>query len=196
MKKIILIMFMVLSLNIIAYAELQHYYEINLEYNYGNISLNSIEVRPINYKVEETVGDFIVEILDYNDKTLKVTFFNIPLEIYYDAMNKETGQIDKGGILRLNESKKVLMLPYYKNAKEIIIYDNKLNEKIKIDVSQYSKMYIPSEINEEDTHSIIESGLKTSENVKKRMINLFIILFVLILIIIFLYYGLYKKRDS
>ncbi|MDP2672836.1 MAG: hypothetical protein Q8O84_03425, partial [Nanoarchaeota archaeon] len=65
-------------------------------------------------------------------------YFNIPNELFYDNVD-ENGTIISGGLLELDEFNFTIYAPYYENANEIIIYNENLTEKLKIDVSMYSK---------------------------------------------------------
>ena len=141
MKKIILLILMAVILCNAVNANLNHFYEIKLKYNYGNITLKSIQVKPvINEKdIENIEGGYIAEVKSFDDKLLNLTFFNIPLTILYDSTDNETGEINGGGIIELNQTETTIKVPYFENANEINIYDINISKKLRIDVSEYSK---------------------------------------------------------
>jgi len=187
MKKTILMLFVLLLSNM-AYAEIYHYYEFGLNYERGDISLDYMNIKPYSYKIEVPVGDFIVEVLSNNNKTLNSAFFNIPILVDYEVVDEDTGQITSGGTAILNKSKTVLMLPYHQDASEIIIYDSNLNEKLKIDVSQYSRITLQKA--EEDlkfagTKQAVEDKLET---LKENKNSILLIAIILVFAIVLAYY--------
>ena len=191
MRKTIITIFVIIILLQSASAQLQHYYKIELKYDYGKISYTAIEVLPSAEELENPGNNYIAEIISYEDKTINRTFFGIPLEIFWDGINPETREIDRGGIIKLNESKVTLYLLYYENAKEIRIYDRNLSKKLTIDVSSFAKdttVESPAEIikdkeiiseTEEETKPI-----KTSSLIYLGMGLVLLILLIFIIIII------------
>ncbi len=121
-----------------ASAQLQHYYKIELKYNDGEVSYRTINVVPSTETLETPGTNYLAEIIA-NNKAIDHIFFGIPLEILWDGINPITGKIDRGGLIKLNQSKVTLYLPYYENAKEIRIYDRDLDKKLTIDVSPFAK---------------------------------------------------------
>ena len=187
MKKTILMLFVLLLSNM-AYAEIYHYYELGLNYDHGDVSLDYMNIKPYSYKIEMPVGNFIAEVLSNNNKTLKAAFFNIPLVVDYEVVDEKTGQITSGGTAMLNESKTVLMLPYHQDASEIIIYGSNLNEKLKIDVSQYSKITLPKaekDLKFAGTKQAVDDKLET---LKENKNSILLIAIILISAIVIAYY--------
>lgn len=138
MKKIIPIIISFLLLVSFASA-IEHYYELNVSYSYGEISIESMQVKPLTGEIDNFVGGYVAEILSYDDELLNLTFFSIPRTILYDTIDPDTGQITGGGMIELNETSTILQLPYFDNAKELNIYDQDLNLKLTEDLSTYSR---------------------------------------------------------
>lgn len=142
MKKISIYFLILISLilNIQASsAYVSHFYKIGISYNNGGIYLKSLRVAPLSYEPKNLDGQYCAEIIDFNGKILDKTYFGIPLEIYFDTIDNETGEINGGGVKVLNQTEITLLLPYYKDAGEIIIYKNE-HKFLAIDVSDFSKV--------------------------------------------------------
>lgn len=114
------------------------YYKSTLDYDNGKIEITSIEMEISEKEIEPPFGFYVARILDFEGKTLNTTFFKIPTTIYYDKINPETGKIGSGGKEELKKLSFELFLPYYANAKEIVIYNEDLKEVARKDVSDYS----------------------------------------------------------
>lgn len=139
MKKIIvLIALVIFSINLV--NALNNYYDFNLVYNKGNLSYNSLNVKPLieggilsdNYE-----GEYLLRLISLNNTLLYSTYFDINLEIIYDTIDFR--EDPNHGILFLDNTEINIKTPYYKNAKEIIIYGNGSDELLKIDLLPYSK---------------------------------------------------------
>tara|TARA_Y100000310_G_scaffold213829_1_gene214840 strand:+ start:16948 stop:17556 length:609 start_codon:yes stop_codon:yes gene_type:complete len=202
MKKIIL--FLIVSIFLIftiqAFQEHQIYYKLNLDYSYGNISISSVEIEFFQGKIENYFGLYTVRVLDYNDKILNLTFFDVPNEIIWEGINLETGEINMGGLLELNETSFEIFVPYYENAKEIIIYNESLYKLTKKDINEFSRQGV--EVSGEvirDEEKRVEDREKVPE-IKSLIDKLseywWVLLVVLIILIIVLFYSLSKKKIS
>ena len=115
------------------------YYKLNLNYDYGNISINSTEIEFSSEQIEPLFGFYSIIVKDSNDEILNITFFDVPNEILYDTAD-ENGTINGGGTLELNQTNFDIFVPYYENAKEMVIYDENLTEMARKDVSEFSKV--------------------------------------------------------
>ncbi len=166
------------------------FYKINLWYNNGNYSINQIQVSPyLQNQIEKNIGGYSAEILALNGTILNVSYFNIPLLIYWDSLDNKSGEITSGGVTELNKTEVTLFLPYYENAKEINIYDVNLAKILSIDVSDFSKnnqIKIEEEINEPIKIQPIQKN-QVIERKKYKIYLVYIILaFLSILALIFL----------
>ncbi len=134
-KIIILIIFILLINSVIASPLI--IYNLDLNSNKENITLNKLETKIIEiYK--ETNGNYKAKVISFNNKTLKVLDFDIPSQIFKESFDENATPIGSE-ILPINNTNFNLQLPYYENGKEIIIYNNKNQEKLKIDISMFSK---------------------------------------------------------
>src|SRR3989344_5984410 len=142
MKKQILILtfgIILLSLTLISSAENYNtYYNLNLDYNKGVINISSLGIE-FSQGEENSFGFYMAKIVGYNDNILNLSFFGIPNEILVDEINPKTGEISGGGLKVLDKVSFEIYLPYYKNAKEIVIYDENFTELARINVGEYSK---------------------------------------------------------
>jgi len=184
--------------------EYKSYYKLTLDYNKGNISINSTEIEFSNKNLENLFGFYVIEVLDYNNKILNLTFFDIPNEVLWDGINPETGEIDSGGTLELEQVSFEIFVPYYENSKEIVIYDRDLTEMARKDISMYSKQYEKESIVNESIKKEIDKKKQIEEERIDDKKNLFeklteywwILLIILIILIIILFYFLSKKKLS
>ena len=140
MKKLIIIFGMILFFNFVfAQTEPEIYYKLNLNYDQGKLNISSIEIEFSQEKIENYFGFYTVNILDYDDEILETVFFKVPNKFIWDGIDPETGEISFGGEGELDEVSFEIFVSYYENAKEIIIYDENLNEVTKISVGEYSR---------------------------------------------------------
>jgi hypothetical protein len=188
MRKLIIMFIMLFILTNLVNAATQNIFNLNLEYDNGEIILESMQIESSKDRIDNIPGGYVAEILDFDKNRLNVTFFDIPLKLIYDKFDEKTEEAVSGGMIELNQTKFNLKLPYYENAKEIIIYDKDFNKKLTIDVSSYAKT-IPKEpeekpkIEEEKEEPI----KKIPETEKKPTNNTVFIIFGIIAFIILLF---------
>ena len=182
-KVLLLIMYVILLSSFV--SALEHYYEIELDYDQGKITNNRIQIKPVDKMVPRNVpGGYIAEVMSNNDKLLNLTFFSIPLTIMYDNVDKETGEIVSGGMLELDQVTHAIYIPYFENAKQLNIYDKDVEIVLTIDLQQYSKISITEQEPEKQqtTDTIIDS---TQTQSRSEIWYLVIIFSVLIIAILF-----------
>lgn len=198
MKKAILLLtiFGIILLSNLAYAQTIHYYEINLKYNRGEITLNSIQVKPVidEEDLENIEGGYIAEVKSFYDEVLNLTFFDIPTTIIYDNFDEETGEAIGGGIIELNETKAIINVPYFENAKEINIYDKEINKKLTIDVSDYAKVKAEKQELVFKKEEQIQQKPKIEPKSKENYLTYVSVLAIVAVAILMLY--LYKKHKK
>ena len=160
----LLILISIFSINLIS-ANL--YYDVNLNYNKGDIKINSVNIEFSNYELGESANErfFLVyssKISD-KDKVLDETFFNIPNKQYSDNYDNKTDRIVSGGVEELEEVDFNINLPYYENAKEIVIYNEKNEEIARKSLIEFSK-----DFSKQDYENII---IKTGEEIVNNEIS-------------------------
>src|SRR3989338_11517504 len=100
------ILFLIFALVFISFAsaiqEPLIYYKLNLDYSYGNISINSTQEEFSDEPIDNVFGFFSVSIFDSDGKILNLTLFDVPNEILYDTVD-ENGTINGGGVLELKK---------------------------------------------------------------------------------------------
>lgn len=139
-------------------AEVHQYYKIDLKYNNGVLSYNKISVEVLSTKLQIPEGMYVAEVVSFDNEILNLTFFDVPLTVFYDTVDPNTGMINGGGMIELNETEITLYIPYYANAKEINLYDQNLIKKLVIDTSNFAK------------ETAVEELTETKEEIKKEEI--------------------------
>ena len=168
-----------------------NYYEIEVIKDNEDISYKSLIVKPfdeLDLSKLDQPNKFTIEMVDFNDKLIKRFFFDFNDERLVESINPKTGLIDSSELKVIDPVTDLIRLPYYENAKEIIIYDKDLNKKLTIDVSSYAKT-IPKEpeekpVIEKEKEEPIEKIPKTE---KKPTNNTMFIIFGVIAFIILLF---------
>ncbi|MEK6897939.1 MAG: hypothetical protein AABX28_01125 [Nanoarchaeota archaeon] len=201
MNKIILLLIFAITFVSLASAiqEPLVYYKINLNYSYGNISVNSVNVELSDKQIENNFGFYIAEIVDYEGNLLNLTFFDVPNEILWDGVDPETGEIDNGGLLELNETNFDIYIPYFENAKEIVIYDENLIELSRYGVGQFSRIDRNEilGISETETPEEIRTEEKKTptENLTDKIQNYWWVLVIIAVgLLVVLFWSVSKKR--
>lgn len=189
MKKRIIFFVIILMMSFIT-AQTEKYYKLELEYDNGKINISSLDIQFEKEKIESK-GLYIAEIIDYDDNLLNLTFFDVPNKIFWDGINPETEGIDDGGKMELNQTSFEIFVPYYENAKKIIIYDENLIEITKIDVRVYSEQ---EEIKEEI--KIEQEKDKTGNLVESITKYWWILLMILIILSVILFYSIKKDKKE
>lgn len=115
------------------------YYELNIEYNFGVLTLNNISIKDTASVFMPNTGSYRAEMISLSNKTLNTTYFEINREYIYDEFDPETGGASGGDLQVLNQTNFTIYLPYYQDAKEINIYDLYNSNLLTIPVSQFSK---------------------------------------------------------
>lgn len=139
MKKTTLLLTILLLLTPLALAQLQHYYKIEIQYTNGELTTKAITIEPSTEKLTNRGAGYVAELISFNDITLETIDFSIPLLLFYDNIDPETGRIVGGGSRELEETIVTIYVPYHDNAKEIVISDLDHNKKLTIDVTSYAK---------------------------------------------------------
>lgn len=140
MKKILAMAFaLMIVMALQAAAQPFHYYTLDIEYRFGNVSIGSVTVEPSQTELKAPLGQYIAEVVSFDNHILNVTFFDIPLLVLYDTVDPETGEINGGGQVELNETDVTLYAPYFENAAEINVYDWNLTKLASVDVREYAQ---------------------------------------------------------
>jgi hypothetical protein len=176
-----------------------HYYEVEIIKDNENISYQSIKVKPfdkLDLSELDQPNKFIIEIVDFNDKLIKRFFFDFNDERLVESINPKTGLIDSSKLKIIDPVTELIRLPYYENAKEIIIYDKDLNKKLAIDVASYAK-----EIPKESERKPIfekekEEPIKKIPKTEKKPINKTLFLVFGVIAFIILLFTIIKRIHS
>ena len=193
------ILFLIFLLAFISFAsaiqEPLIYYKLNLDYSYGNITINSTQIEFSNKQLENNFGFYTASVLDFNGSVLNITLFDVPNQIIYDTVD-ENGTINGGGQLELNKTNFDIFIPYYENAKEIKIYNENLSELTKKRVSEFSKEMPKFENVSRIPESEKETGEKeiSTENLAEKIARYWwVLVIVLAILVAYLFYSISKK---
>tara|TARA_Y100000310_G_C20589660_1_gene767290 strand:+ start:426 stop:1124 length:699 start_codon:yes stop_codon:yes gene_type:complete len=114
-------------------------YEIELNYNQGNLSFLYLEITDRDF-YEQTGIDYYADIIGRNNQSLEYYFFPTPSFTIYDIYDPEIDHMIGGGTDYIEESNLTLILPYYSQGERIDIYDtSELEPMLSIDISQFSQ---------------------------------------------------------
>ena len=166
-----------------------NYYEIDLDYNKGNLSTNVVRVIPSAEVLENIGADYIVEVLAYDFELRNLTYFSIPHTIFYDNVD-EQGFIVGGGTTKLDYVKHTIHVPYYDDAVAIRIYDENLEEKLVIDLFPFVEDEIVQDIEQKVQEFEVET--QTEENFPMMLL----IIFGVVALIVIVYAFLHIKKSN
>jgi len=113
------------------------YYNIDAHYNQGKIEIKNINVIFSQEDLILNEGEYTLEIKD-GQTILETSNFFVPNSIAYDNTD-ESGKLISGGIIELNETSFNIIIPYYEDAKEIIIYNTDKQELTKNSLTHFTK---------------------------------------------------------
>ncbi len=199
MKRLIIFMLAIFMIGLVlAQTDYYTYYKLNLDYDYGKINISSINIEFSKENIENAGGFYIADVRDYGGNLLNLTFFDVPNKILWDGIYPETEEIDRGGEMELNQTSFEIFVPYYENAKEILIYNENLTEIARRGISEYSKQRTETREKEaNENEEDIGGKNKTYENrfISKNITEYWgVLLIILIILIIALIYSLTKNR--
>ncbi len=204
-KNIIFLIFNIILLSNLVNAEIYYSYDIELNYDRENISLISISiessfVEPLINKGAISIEkeEYVAKIFSHDGSFLNTIFFDIPEEVItYSSLDPKTGKTLRGGIFNLDQINFTLHIPYYEEAKKILVYNENNYLVLSIDVSMFSKEYSETglvigdqDIEEEESQRTV----KDEKQGKTITDYWWILLIILIVLILILFYSLKKKK--
>jgi len=196
MKNQFLLLVLVLILISLASAiqEPLIYYKLNLDYSYGNISINSTQVEFSDEPIDNVFGFYSVSIFDSDGKILNLTLFDVPNEILYDTVD-ENGTINGGGFLELNQTNFDIFVPYNSNAKDVVIYNENLSELSRKNIGEFSRNY-PKESPslEKNVPEEIKDEKQQTNPINKLKDYWYVLATVLAALLFILFYMVTKER--
>lgn len=113
-------------------------YILNLEYDHGDLKLISVEAKigyPPDRSVQPETG-YSAEVLSFNDEILYSFRFDIPYE-YFPIFPKEEGEEPQEPII-LEGVNFTLVIPYFRDGKEIYLFNPEKERIQTVDVSQFA----------------------------------------------------------
>jgi|TARA_B100001971_G_C18107794_1_gene492493 hypothetical protein len=167
MKKILIILIMITLVLPIVYPAQQKVYILNLKYNDGKITKESLIVTEGMYSEEvQPETGYRLELISFTDEVLYSRIFIFP-ESQKGPLPKESDILERTQYLPditekepslLKTSSVELMIPYYKDAKIVRIYDINDIKVLEIDVSSFAEKVTgePGKIVEEPKPSFLE----------------------------------------
>lgn len=140
--RLLLLVFFVFSLSfVVAVSNYQNYYDLKLSFNDGVVSLGSLDIGFVG-ELDKSFGGWSVSVFDSRGNLLNSVFFDVNNEIIFETVNPETGLIDGGETVILEKFDLSLKVPYYENASELVVFNERLDEVLVVDVAFYSRQGI------------------------------------------------------
>jgi len=173
------------------------YYDVSLNYSYGKIFLNSLNVvfslNGLENSYNEDSNVYDAELKDFNGDVIWRESFSVPNLVIADFMNNETGELFRSEIITLNETEFNLFIPYKENAKEILISQNR-TEVLRINVEGYSK----------NKENFFEEKEKIKENVEnlnknfniKNLDTNYVLVFLILIVILIIFFIIFKNKKN
>ena len=110
---------------------------LNLDYDDGKITFKD-KIIKIGYspdmKIQPEEG-YRLDVVSREDTLLYSFKFEVPLDVYVDAASAD-GKEMSGGLIRLDKADFALAIPYFEDAKEIKIYDERDTQQLGINVEE------------------------------------------------------------
>ena len=154
MKKVIILM----ALLMIPCSLALNYMEIHLDYSYGDLSLNNINVKPqIKNITYSTLGKNKAEIIDVKGNPLYKTNFEIPIIKGYDIFNQSHTFEQHEFTFKLN-------LPYYPKGRAVNIYNHSDKRILAIDLAPYFQGDTSKELVSLDLAPYLQEDIPSGEN--------------------------------
>ena len=140
MKKILIMISMSLLLVSLVYAQDNpvKIFKIDLTYTNGTVILSNYGTAygyPDDNIIQPEDG-YSVRVESFSNKTLYSSNFSFSMDFFYDTFDNQS----LGGSYKLEESSKTLMTPYFRNAKDLIIYSQNGTMLFSTDISQSSNV--------------------------------------------------------
>jgi len=173
------------------------YYNMELEYNNGNIKYINSNISIERISVNS--GDYIADIISFDNKLLNRTSFSVQNVIFYDNIDNKTGEIVSGGSFLLNKTNFTIYLPYYENAKEIKISKlnittNRYDKILTIDVSYYARE-IPKDYKVAKENLTIKKETKEVEETSGQNAIIYGFAGIILLLIVIVLYLIKRRND-
>ncbi len=176
-------------------SAINFYYFIELENDGVNLKFKGLSIE--EGRLEEGgsfSGKYLLNVFSFENKELYES--NFETESYTIIDNPLESEVIYHNMTDIS-----LFVPYYPNAKEIVIYNENLEEVTRIDVSMYSKQYekenvvnesIKKEIDKKE--QVEEERIYDKKNLSENLAEYWwILLIILIVLLIVLFSSLGKK---
>lgn len=120
-------------------AQESKFYNINLLYDKGKISLENIAVLPGDISKPSKEGDYRIELISLSGSSLFTDYFQIPLSIHGDEFDPKTGQF-VAKIIKTDNAEIIVNIPYFPDGKAINIYDSQNTKVLEIPVIGFAQV--------------------------------------------------------
>ncbi len=192
-KSLVIIILEILILINLVYAY-PFYYDVLLNYDNEDIDIDFVNIIFLDKEIEKNSGEYVMKVLDDNEKTLSEDKFDVFNIVDYDEID-ETGRIVGGGVEEFENLTFEVYIPYNEKAKEIVIYDEGDNEIARKDISMYSKTDVMEDFKEKDLGK--RESDKGIVSFGDKPFNYFwIILIVLIIVLVVLIIYFLRKKGN
>jgi len=181
----------IVSLFLINLVSAGLYYNVNMHYANNSLNINSVKVIFSDDSAFNS-GDYILRTIDNKGYILEENKFHIPNKIIYDYAN-EGENFSKSEIQELKEVDFNIYIPYYENAKEIVISKN-ANEVIKYNVQEYNRINIQETEKLKEKIQEQEEADKPKITSEDKTLNIILIIIAVVLAIAVVYSVLVRKK--
>ena len=170
------------------------YYNVSIKYDNGKMNIQDVNVIFSQIDRSSSNGDYYLDLIQNKD-SLNQYAFKVPNTIMYDNED-ESGKINGGGVITLNQTEFEIYIPYLESADEIVIADANKIELAKKDVSYLSKNVVSKQVTNEfqNSNSNNKSEKTSSANSSNMGYWIIAILIILILIVFFIIWSRSKKK--
>ena len=156
-----LMLILILLLLPLASAVPSRIYIITLNYNHGRVSLidASTDYGYAPGRQLQPEQGYYLKTASFDGKTLDQLTFEFPTTVFYDYVE---GNETKGGVVSLDNVNQTLILPYFRTAQFVMVYDRNYSLLLKIDVSKYSECNLNSKCDKNENFNTCPEDCKAS----------------------------------
>lgn len=170
------------------------YYNVSIKYDDGKINIKNVDVIFSQKDLSSLQGDYYLELRQDQDN-LESYKFKVPKTIVYDNAD-ESGKINGGGVITLNESDFEVFIPYTESADAIVITDSNKVELAKKDISYLSKNIVNNQVTKQFEANPVKPEKILSEKSTTASYLIIGIIILIILAVLTIIVLISKKQPS
>lgn len=167
-------------------SALPYYYNISMHYKSGNLEVKEINIAHSERELSKNTGDYLIKVLDKNNKILSENHFQIPLVEIYDNLDNDTGNLTSE-VKNLDEAFFNIFI-HYNYGEKMIIYDYDNNEIKNFMIDDFLNT-----TNNKNNNNEVNNIDINNNNAKRSNLILYIIIILSLVIVFVLIFFLIKK---